>query len=198
MLYLWVGSAQVFPNQTYNKNGWLRVLPLLRREVLSHTGIGADCSHVESRHISSSINLTFFPSSVKAHLTEPLAVLLEAASLWYMTLSDSSYFWEAPTNSSAHVNLTGCCCCCCRGKQTMIWDTWLPQSILYPSACSLCLLCAPFHSRIVSLPFCGMSAAYPEISSTFSYQTFAHIYCFNIQRYWSATGLDGKSSQNHK
>lgn len=138
----------------------------------------------------------FFPPSVKAHLTEPLAVLLEAASQWYMTLSDSSYFSEAPTNSSVHVSLTGCCCCRC--KQTVIWDTGLPQSILYPSACSLCLLCAPFHSRIVSLPFLGISAAYPEISSMFSYQTFAHIYGFNTQRYWSATGLDGKSSQNHK
>lgn len=51
------------------------------REVLSHTDIGADCSHVESRHISLFTNLTFFPPSVKSHLTEPLAVLSEAASL---------------------------------------------------------------------------------------------------------------------
>lgn len=46
------------------------------REVLSHTGIRADCSHVESRHISLFTNLTFFSPPVKAHLTEPLAVLL--------------------------------------------------------------------------------------------------------------------------
>lgn len=138
----------------------------------------------------------FFPPSVKANLTEPLAVLLEVASLWSMTLSDSSHFSEAPANSSVHVSLTGCSCCRC--KQAVIWDTGLPQSMLYTSACACACsvpcftagLC-PCHSLVCQL-------LYPEICSMFSYQTFTHIYCFNIQRYWSATGLDGKSSQNHK
>lgn len=52
------------------------------REVLSHTDIlGADCSHVESKTHFIVHKFHFFPPSVKAHLTEPVAVLLEAASL---------------------------------------------------------------------------------------------------------------------
>lgn len=141
----------------------------------------------------------FFPP-VKAHLIEPLAVLLQAASLWYMPLSDSSYFSEAPTNSSVPVSLTGCCCCRC--KQTVIWDT---QSF-YRAFCTpqhvVCACSVPHFTAGLCPCHCLVSQLlHPEISSMFSYQTFARIYCFNIQRYchlWSATGLDEKSSQNHK
>lgn len=81
--------------------------------------------------------ISLFPPSVKAHLTEPLAVLLEAASLWYMTLSDNSYFSEAPTNASVHVSLTSCCCCRCK----QIWDKSFYRAFCTPQhvvcACSV-------------------------------------------------------------
>lgn len=85
------------------------------------------------------------------------------------------------------------------GASRLIWDTELPQSTSQHVVCDCSLPhftagLHPCHSSVCQL-------LHPEISSMFSYQTFAHIYCFNIQRYchlWSATGLDGKSSQNHK
>lgn len=58
----------------------------------NHTDIGAGGSHIESGHIS--LFTDFFPL-LNTSKTEPLVVLLEAASLRHSPLSDSSHFSEA-------------------------------------------------------------------------------------------------------
>lgn len=119
-------------------------------------------------------------------------------SVVYFTLSDSSYFSEALIQTL---------------QSTLVWQDaaasrlWSETRIASPEA-----FCVPQHVVCVcSVPSfkAGLCPGgvlvcqllYPEISSMFSYQTLALMYCFNKERYyhfWSATEPDGKFFQHHK